>query len=621
MGSFWKYVRQIFRYRLMVGFAAVAVLLDAITAFSGFGAAIAVIRYAFNAEPDKAPLRDVIRNQLADPQVTRYVGDLSNLANLIPADRFYAFAVILGGVLVLSAFGGLMRYAHQTVVITLCLRLAMKVRLDAFKRVLHAPYEMLMGSQSGDLISRINFDTLRLSIGIQALLGRSIRDLAMGLVFILWALIINWRLTVLFLFAMPVIALFTRKFGKKVRKASKGAMERSGAMVGSMQESMISPQVVRVHNAEGYERRRFMTLNRQLYHQELKARSAKALSSPVTEFVALCGVIGVTLLAAWYIVRVGQGNAVQTGFALISIALAGGALKPLAKLNNDLQESGAAATRLDEILDLPAEAGTVFGRGKKHPRDTRPELPRHQKSIRFENIVYHYPNADTPALDGVSLDLPHGKTIAIVGPNGSGKSTLLSLLPRLIEPGQGRVLIDGVDIQGVTLRSLRKQMAVVTQQSVLFTGSIADNIAYGRSHTPREKIIEAAKAAHAHEFIEKQPHGYDQQLGEAGGGLSGGQRQRLCIARAILRDPAIFILDEATSQIDTDSEAKINEALRLIRKGRTFFVIAHRMSTVIDADAIIVMDQGKVVGKGTHTELMMSCPTYRTLFNRELGKE
>ena len=619
MACFWRYVRQIFRYRLMVGFAAVAVLLDAITAFSGFGGAIAVIRYAFNADTDKPPIRDLAAAKLQDPAVTQYIGDWSNLANLIPVDRFMAFAFILGGVLVLTAFGGVMRYAHQSVVITLCLRLAMRIRLRAFKRVLHAPYEKLMGSQSGDLISRINFDTLRLSIGLQALLGRSVRDLSMGLVFLAWALLINWRLTLLFLIALPIIGVLTRKFGKKVRKASKGAMEHSGQMVGSMQESMLSPQVVRVHNAEGYERRRFMTLNRKLYKQELKARTAKALSSPVIEFVALCGVIGVTLLAAWYIVRWGQGNAVSTGFALISIALAGGALKPLAKLNNDLQESAAAATRLEEILQLPAEPGVKLDR-EGNPTETKaPDLPRHTRSIHFDHVSYHYPNAQAPALDGVNLQLPHGKTIAIVGPNGSGKSTLLSMLPRLIEPTQGRILIDGTDIRQTSLRSLRKQFAMVTQQSVLFTGTIAENIAYGRSHTPHEQIVAAAQAAYAHEFIEKLPDGYHHKLGESGAGPSGGQRQRLCIARAILRDPAIFILDEATSQIDTDSEAKINEALRTIRRGRTFFVIAHRMSTVVDADAIIVMDQGKVVGQGRHKELMMSCEIYRTLFTRELA--
>ncbi|MEM1354085.1 MAG: ABC transporter ATP-binding protein [Planctomycetota bacterium] len=619
MASFWRYVRQIFRYRLMVGFAAVAVLLDAITAFSGFGGAIAVIRYAFNADPDKPPIRDIAAQKLADPAVTQYIGDWSHLANIIPADRFMAFAFILGGVLLLSAFGGVMRYFHQTVVITLCLRLAMKIRLRAFKRVLHAPYEKLMGSQSGDMISRINFDTLRLSIGLQALLGRSIRDLTMGLVFILWAFLINWRLTILFLIALPIIGLLTRKFGKKVRKASKGAMEHSGQMVGSMQESMLSPQVVRVHNAEGYERRRFMTLNRKLYKQELKARTAKAMSSPTTEFVALCGVIGVTLLAAWYIVRVGQGNAVSTGFALISIALAGGSLKPLAKLNNDLQESAAAANRLDEVLQLPAEPGVRLDRDGNVEEPKAPDLARHTQSIRFDQVSYHYPNAEGHAIERVNLELPHGKTIAIVGPNGSGKSTLLSMLPRLIEPTAGRVLVDGTDIRGVSLRSLRKQIAMVTQQSVLFTGTIAENIAYGRGHTPRQQIIEAAEAAHAHEFIDKLADGYDHRLGEGGAGLSGGQRQRVCIARAILRDPAIFILDEATSQIDTDSEAKINDALRQIRRGRTFFVIAHRMSTVIDSDAIIVLDQGKVVGQGTHQELMMSCETYRVLFNRELA--
>ena len=235
-----------------------------------------------------------------------------------------------------------------------------------------------------------------------------------------------------------------------------------------------------------------------------------------------------------------------------------------------------------------------------------------------ERVSFHYPGKARAAVDGVDLHVNFGQTVAIVGSNGSGKTTLLSLLVRLFSPTSGRVLIDGTDIAGVDLRNLRSQIAVVTQQTILFEGTIADNIAYGRRHVPMEKIIAASKAAYADEFIRNIPLGYLAKLGEDGTGLSGGQKQRIAIARAILRDPAILILDEATSQIDADSEAKINLAVRELHRGRTIFIIAHRLSTVIDADLIVVMADGKIEDQGTHTELLTRCRTYQLLTQTQL---
>jgi ABC-type multidrug transport system fused ATPase/permease subunit len=249
----------------------------------------------------------------------------------------------------------------------------------------------------------------------------------------------------------------------------------------------------------------------------------------------------------------------------------------------------------------------------------RPVLSRHRSELVFDHVSFAYPEADRSAVQDVSLSIDFGQSIAIVGTNGSGKSTLLNLVPRLAEPTAGRVLIDGVDIADVSLRSLRKQIAMVTQQTVLFEGSIADNIAYGRRHTPRTDIEAAAKAASADGFIQALPRGYDTSLGEAGSGLSGGQKQRICIARAILRDPAILILDEATSQIDAESEAKISEAIEHLREGRTTLIIAHRLSTVVDCDRIIVMDDGHVIDQGKHQELLKRCDVYQTLVRTQLA--
>ena len=266
-----------------------------------------------------------------------------------------------------------------------------------------------------------------------------------------------------------------------------------------------------------------------------------------------------------------------------------------------------------EAMQIPIEPTGPEARSK-------PALPRHMSEVRFESVSFAYPGQETPAVRDVSLQVKHGQTVAIVGANGSGKTTLLSLIPRLIEPTRGQVLIDGRDIASSNLRSLRRQIAVVTQQAVLFEGSIAANIAYGRSHEPREKVIAAAQAAYAHDFISESAKGYDTMLSESGEGLSGGQRQRLCIARAILRKPAILILDEATSQIDADSETKINQALRELTRDCTVFVIAHRLSTVIDADLIVVMTEGRILDQGTHDQLLDRCATYRSLNQAQMQR-
>jgi len=236
----------------------------------------------------------------------------------------------------------------------------------------------------------------------------------------------------------------------------------------------------------------------------------------------------------------------------------------------------------------------------------------------FENLTFAYPGSQTPALVDVSLTVPQGKCVAVVGHNGSGKTTLLALLPRFYDPQEGRILIDGVDIRQATLRSLRGQISIVTQDSVIFPGSIADNIAYGNPLATRDEIVAAAKRAFADEFIREKPQGYGTLLGELGGSLSGGQKQRLCIARAILRKSPILVLDEATSQVDAHSEELIQQAIESVMHERTTFVIAHRFSTIRSADEIIVMHRGRIVGQGKHDELLATCDTYQQLYERQL---
>jgi ABC-type multidrug transport system fused ATPase/permease subunit len=309
---------------------------------------------------------------------------------------------------------------------------------------------------------------------------------------------------------------------------------------------------------------------------------------------------------------------------LVALFAAGASFKPLTGLITDIQTSTGAAARLEEIMKIRPEPG----------HDSKlPRLERHKESIEFRGVSFTYPGSARPALSEIELKVPHGQRVAVVGPNGSGKTTLLALVPRLFDPDPDAVIdassngklphgifIDGVDIRSVSIRSLRRQIGVVTQETVLFRTTIRANIGYGAEDATSERIESAAKTARAHEFIAALPKGYDTPVGEQGLTLSGGQRQRLAIARAVLREPSILILDEATSMIDADSEAKIAEAIAEFSAGRTCLIVAHRLSTVINADRIIVMDQGKIVDQGTHAELLSRCPVYRLIAENQLVK-
>jgi ABC-type multidrug transport system fused ATPase/permease subunit len=618
MEDFWYFAKRLGQYRRLVATGLSAALFDALCAFGGFGVLMWVVDQFF--QKDAKNVHELVAtklkslNQLATQWgAGALLGDLTALAQWVPTGRFNGLVFLLGIILVLAVIGATMRFTHQICVVTAGLRVVMGIRRDAFQRMLHAPMEQLLVAGSADQLARVVRDATELGKGFTALFARAVRDVLFGATMLLWALVVNWQLTLLFLVSGPVVYLAIRKFGKRIRKATRRALRAYGSMVGAIEESMRGLMVVKVHGAEGYERRRFNTINRKVFAQEFRARIARALSTPAIELVGIVGFMGVVLIAAWVVLSPGGPTPAEMGKVLFFLGIAGTAFKPLANLNNNLQEAAAAAGRLRQMLQLPIEA---IGPGMLNTAG--PSLPRHRRSVEFEQVCYHYPGNDKPAVAELDLPIEQGQTVAIVGPNGSGKSTLLSLLPRLIEPTQGRVLIDGHDIAQYSLKSVRQQMAMVTQQTVLFEGTIAENIAYGQAHASRCDVIAAAQTAMAHEFIDTLPRGYDTPLGEGGVGLSGGQRQRLAIARAVLRDPAILILDEATSQVDAESEARITEAMRSMRAGRTTFVVAHRLSTVVDADVIVVMDQGRLVAQGSHEQLLQRSDLYQELAQHQL---
>ncbi len=631
--AFWGYARRMLRYRWQVLVAMVFASMSA----GGMGVGVAAMKPVFDGLIDKKPL---LLADMAEKFNTKASGWLPAIPQswiaALPNRPFDAVLWIVIGVGLLTVFGAVCNFLHAYLSLTVISRTVANIRREAFHRVVHLPLKTVLGRGPSDLVSRIVYDTATLGQGFNALLSRSVAQLTKGLVMVGVAFYYNWLLALGAMVAAPLVAVIIRKLGKRIRRASRGALQSQAGLYQSANEVMSGLRVVKVHTSERAEAGRFHRTNKDVVGRELRVRTARALASPLVETVTIF-VLGALALVAVYWIMQGGLKATEALYVLGALGIAGSQLRPLTGFMNDIQQASAAATRLDELLKLEPEPG----------HDSKlPKLARHATSIAFDGVRFKYPGAERRAIGekgGVSLSVEFGRTVAFVGPNGCGKTTLLSLIPRLFDPDEGRVLVDGRDIREVAVRSLREQIGVVTQETVLFTGTIAMNIAYGAEGVTDEKIRDAARRARAEEFILAKPGGYEFKVGEGGSGLSGGQKQRLAIARAILRDPAILILDEATSMIDAESEAKIAEAIAdFVSKGqggggtagvgrtngthagaraasgRTCLIVAHRLSTVIAADAIVVMDAGSIVDVGTHDELLGRCAIYQSLVANQL---
>lgn len=603
MKSFWTYAREILRYRGTLLMA----LLGAVVSAGCFGAGIGSVPILFNVMLGKEgkSLPD-----LATGWDAKFGGLIPDgWIAAMPTDRFAGIVVVLVGVMVLTVIGAISKFVHGYFAMSAGIRTVAHLRQRAFEHLIHLPMRTVVATGTSDRMSRIVKDTNRLRSGFNALTTKAVGESLKGIAALCVAVVLNWQLTLIAIVGAPVLAVVIRKFSKKVQKASKRALRASGVMLGAMTEAVQGIRVVKVYTAEEYEAKRFAKINDRLLREELSMRLAKALSSPVVELISMIGVIGIAILAAWYITSqsIDYGMALAT---LVAVAAAGASVRPLTAVSTEVHEAAAAAERLTGLLNDTVENPKESGRNVLGP---------HAESIAFKDVSFTYPGDEERAIVDISLSISHGETVAFVGPNGSGKTTLLSLVPRLFDPDAGCVLVDGVDLNGVQLKSLRDQVAVVTQETVVFHDTIANNIAYGANGTvTREAVVNAANRAFADEFISRKPGGYDWMIGEQGVTLSGGERQRLAIARAILRDPRILILDEATSMIDADSEAMIAEALDEFCKDRTSLVIAHRLSTVVNADRIVVLNRGRMVDAGTHRELLERCELYQQLCRTQL---
>lgn len=456
-------------------------------------------------------------------------------------------------------------------------------------------------SRTGEVISRITNDTTVVQSSVSTVVEDIAKEPATIVAMMVYIFTLDPMLALISLVLFPVCILPVAWFGRKVRIHARESQERIADLVSILQEGVSCVRIVKAFGMEGYEQDRFHRQNKQFFHRSMKVAKARAAVEPIIVFITT---LGFSLLLVY--VRVVHMTASEFITFAGAMVMLYAPVKKLSRIHLQVEQAAASAERIFEVLDTEVEV---------HDRPDAVVFDEPVRSIAFDHVSFAY--GDRNVLSDLSLEVMAGTRVAIVGGSGAGKTTLISLLPRFYDPSSGRVLINDRDITGLQLASLRRQIGLVTQDTVLFNDTVANNIGYGSGTVSREQVMAAATRANAHEFIMAMPDGYDTVIGELGSRLSGGQRQRLAIARAMLRNPPIMLLDEATSALDTESERLVQAALNELMKGRTVFAIAHRLSTVINSDLILVMDQGRIAESGRHEELLGRGGLYKKLYDMQ----
>ena len=522
----------------------------------------------------------------------------------VSALKWIPFAII--GIFLLK---NVCNYVQVILMNSIGLRIVTDLRRKLYERIQMQSLSFFTEHPTGLLMSRITNDVLSVQSASSEAITSLVKDTItlIGLVGVVFYL--DWKLALIAMIVFPITAYPITKFGKKIRKYTTSTQTTMGTLSSLLQETIAGTRIVKAFCMEKYESNRFAKENERLFNLGMKIVSIGALSSPLMDFLGGLGIAAIVFYGGYNVI---QGHSTPGAFFsfLAAVLMLYEPIKRLTNINNTINQGIAGGERIFSIID------------RKPDIEDRPgavDLPPIEKEIVLENVTFKY--EQTPVLKSINLKIKAGETLAIVGMSGGGKTTLVNLIPRFYDVSEGRVLIDGRDIRDVTVRSLRGQMAIVTQQTILFNDSVRNNIAYGDIERTDDAVIRAAKAANAHDFITRLPQGYESNIGELGTKLSGGEKQRISIARALLKDAPILILDEATSSLDTEAEIEVQDALDNLMKGRTTLVIAHRLSTIRNADRIIALSGGEIVEEGTHDALLAKKGEYYRLYNLQFKDE
>lgn len=504
---------------------------------------------------------------------------------------------------------GICNYGQTILMSFIGLRVVTNLRNKLYEQIQRQSLSFFTNNPTGILMSRITNDVVSIQSATSDAVTSLIKDTVTLVSLIGIVFYTDWKLATIAMFVFPVTIYPISKLGKKMRSVAKSTQITMGTLNSLLQETIAGTRIVKAFCMEKYENKRFSAENERLFKLYMKAVSVNAVSHPLMEFLGGLGIAAVIFYGGYSVL---QGNKTPGTFFqfLAALLMLYEPVKRLVNVNNSIQQGIAGAERVFSIIDHTPDV---------IDRSGATELPIISRGIDVENVTFSYEK--TPVLKNISLSIKAGEVVAFVGMSGGGKSSLVNLIPRFYDVSAGRILIDGIDIRDVTMQSLRRQIAIVTQQTILFNDTVRNNIAYGDIERTEDDIINAARAANAHHFIMQLPKQYDTNIGELGTKLSGGEKQRISIARALLKDAPILILDEATSSLDTEAEIEVQEALDNLMKGRTTLVIAHRLSTIRNADRIIALVNGEIVEEGSHDQLMAKQGEYFRLYNLQFRDE